>query len=87
MEARQDQLQLAGIGVDVADGEDALDGGFELLGVHGDQVLMQVEAPFGDGAKLHGEAEERQHGIAGDIEALAVIALHRRRGKHAALAL
>ena len=44
VEAAKDQLQLAGIGVDVADGEDAGDVRLELCRVGRDEVLVQVEA-------------------------------------------
>ena len=64
-----------------------LDRGLELLGIHRDQVLMQVEAPLRHGAQLHGEPEERQHGIAGHVEALAVIALDGGGREHAIVAL
>src|SRR5436190_7456911 len=60
VKARQDELQLAGVGVDVADGEDARFAGLELLGIHGDEVLIQVEPPIGDRPELHGEPEEGQ---------------------------
>ena len=45
METRQDQLQLARIGVDVADGENARNARFELRRVDGDQILMEIDAP------------------------------------------
>ena len=69
VEAREDQLQLARIGVDVADGEDAGHRGLELLGVDRDQVVVELEPPVGDRAELHGQAEERQQRVAG-IECL-----------------
>src|SRR5215213_3624993 len=46
VEAGEDQLQLARIGVDVADGEDAGNVGLELLRVDWDQVLVQVQPPI-----------------------------------------
>ena len=59
-------FSLPGYVVDVADGEDAGLAGLELLGVDGDQVLVEVEAPVGDRSELHGEPEERQQRVAGD---------------------
>ncbi len=41
METRQDQFQLARIGVDVADGENAGNARFELRRVDGDQILVR----------------------------------------------
>ena len=87
MKAREDELQLAGIAVDVADGEDAGRRGLEGFGADADQVLVEIEAPFGHWPKLHRQAEEGQHRIAGDVENAAVIALHRRGGKVWRLAL
>ena len=51
MKAAQDELLLAGIGVDVADGEDSRDAGLELLGIHLERPLLQLHAPLGDGAR------------------------------------
>ena len=41
VEAGEDQLQLARIGVDVADGEDAGGRGLEFLGIDRDQLLIR----------------------------------------------
>ena len=86
MEARQDQLQLARIVVDVTNGEDALLRCRELLGIHRDQVLFQVKAPVSHRTQLHGQPEERQHGVAGNIE-LAFLALHGHTAQHTIVAL
>ena len=67
VEARQDQLELARIGVDVADGENAGNAGFELRRVDGDQILVQVDPPAGDRPELHRQAEERHHVVAGVV--------------------
>ena len=40
METRQDQLELARIGIDVADGENARNARFEFRRVDGDQILI-----------------------------------------------
>jgi hypothetical protein len=64
VEARQDQLLLARIGVDVAHGEDARHIGLELLGVDHLQLLaLDVQAPFGDRAELGRQAEEHQQHV------------------------
>src|SRR5688572_6818042 len=52
MEARQDQLLLARVGVDVADGKDARRVGGELLRVHLELLALDVQAPLGDGPQL-----------------------------------
>ena len=75
MEAGQDQLQLAGIGVDVADREDAGHVGLKGAGVDRDQVVLELQAPIGDRAELHGQAEERQHRIALDLRDRVVVEL------------
>jgi hypothetical protein len=63
VEAAQDQLLLAGIGVDVAHREDARDAGLELLGVDDDLLALQRQAPVGDRAELGTEAEEHQQHV------------------------
>ena len=45
VKARQDQLLLARVGVDVADREDALHVGLEALGVDGDLPALDVVRP------------------------------------------
>src|SRR6201989_267401 len=63
VEAGQDELELARIGVDVANGEDAGLAGLEGLGAHRDHVLVELESPVRHRTELHGEPEERQHGV------------------------
>ena len=60
MEARQDELLLARIGVDVTHGEDARDGAFELFRVHNDLLAVKFQAPFGDRTDLGLKAEEHE---------------------------
>src|SRR6516165_12240878 len=52
VEAAQDELELAGIGVDVTDGEDARNARLEGGGVHRDEVLLEIQSPIGDRAEL-----------------------------------
>src|SRR3954447_14152132 len=78
VEAREDELQLARIMVDVADREDAGHVRLEFLGVDRDQVLVEVQAPVGDRPELHGQAEEGQHHVRRDLEGRAVVAAHDR---------
>ena len=61
MKAAQDQLLLAGIGVDVADREDAGHAGLKFLGVDLERLFLQLQAPVGDRSELRVQAEERQH--------------------------
>src|SRR5262249_55307513 len=62
MKPGKDELQLTGISIDVADGEDALAPGLEFLGVHRDQVLVEIE-PEMRRPELHGEPEEGKQGV------------------------
>src|SRR5262245_55710051 len=87
VEARQDELELAWIGVDIADGEDALLVRLEFLGVDRDEVLVQLEAPIGYRAELHGEPEERHHDLGRLLEGGAVGTLYRDRTELAVLAV
>src|SRR6476619_3692817 len=87
MESGQDELQLAAIGVDIADGEDALLARLEFLGVDRDEVLMELKAPIRHRAELHGEAEERHHDLGLLLEGGAVGTLDRHRAKQPALAM
>jgi hypothetical protein len=80
VEARQDELLLARVDVDVTHREDAGDAGLELLGVHRDLLAVDAQAPVGDRAELGAEAEEHQQHVqrhhacdavgAGELQAL-----------------
>ena len=73
MKSGQDQLELARIPVDVADGENARHAGLEVFGIYRDIfIVLQLEAPIGDRTELHRQAEERQHQIAVDVRHGAV---------------
>jgi hypothetical protein len=63
VEARQDQLQLAGVGVDVADREDTGHAGLELLGVDRNEVFIEIDPPMSDRPELHGEPEEGKQAV------------------------
>src|SRR4029077_20683611 len=73
VEAGEDQLELARIGVDVADREDARDVGLELLSIDRNEIVVELDAPVRHRAELHGEPEEWQDRIAGDVEVRAII--------------
>src|SRR5579863_490935 len=60
VEARQDELFLAGIGVDVTHGEDPRQARLELLRVDPESLLLELESPFGDRSELRMQAEEDQ---------------------------
>src|SRR5262245_60452656 len=79
MKAGEDELELAGIGVDVADGENALGADLEFLCVDRDQVLVEIEAEIGDRPELHGEAEEGKQRVGGNLSGRAVHALDREQ--------
>src|ERR1700750_260180 len=63
VEAGQDELELARIGVDVANGEDAGLAGLERFGIDRDELFVKPQPPIGDRPELHGQAEERQDGV------------------------
>src|ERR1700729_4076950 len=79
MKTGEDQLELAGIGIDVADGENAGNAGFEFRSVDRDQILIEIDAPTGDRPELHGESEEREHIVAGMVVNLTVLTTDRQR--------
>ena len=60
MEARQDELLLARIGIDVANSEDTRDVRFKASRVDNDLLTFQGEAPVFDRAKLGLQAKEDQ---------------------------
>ena len=62
-ETGEDEFQFVFIGGDVTDGEDAGSGGFAGGWGDADMVLCEIEAPFGDGAEFHGQAEEGEQNI------------------------
>src|SRR6202011_4989718 len=76
VETRQYQLELAGIPIDIADGEDPGHARFECRRVDQDILpVLHLHAPVADGPQLHGEAKKREQGVAGDLEIRAVVAL------------
>src|SRR5205085_2135110 len=58
-EARQDQLEFAGVGGDIADREDAGPRGGAGGRVDADVVVVEVEAPGGQRAEIGSEAKKR----------------------------
>ncbi len=75
MEARENELELARVGHDVADGEDARHIGLERLGVDGDKVALEVEARSGDRTELHLETIEGEESVARQPLLGAIVAL------------
>ena len=74
MEAAEDELELAGVGVDVADGVHTGQRRAVVLGVHHDGIVGEVQVPVADGAELGREAKERHEGIERHGFGLPVIA-------------
>src|SRR6266853_1754165 len=72
VKAAQAELFLAGIGVDVADGEDSRDAGLVFLGIHLERALFQCHPPFRDGAQLRMQPVEREYLIGGQLYLPAV---------------
>src|SRR5579883_2963853 len=87
MEAAQDQLELTGICVDVANRKNAGNAGLESGSLDRNQIFLELDAPVRDGSELHGETKERQHRVAGYACDRVVVALHLGAGQHTALAL
>ena len=76
MEARKNELLLAGIGIDVTHGEDARLAGLKLLGVHVQRLALHGETPVRNGAQLRLQAEERKHLVHAQFWLRAVRGLH-----------
>ena len=74
MEAGEDELLLAGVGVDVAHGEDTRNRAFELFGVHDDLLALELQPPVGDRADLGLQAEEHEQVVQGHAAHDAVAA-------------
>ena len=66
VETRQDEFELAGIAVDVADREQSRHRSFEFLRVHRNQILMQIDPPGRHGPELHRQTEERKERVCGN---------------------
>src|ERR1700743_1287862 len=58
MEARQDELLLTRIGVDIAYGKHAGQIRLKLFGIHLEGFLLELQAPLGDRAELGMQPEE-----------------------------
>ena len=74
VEAADDELLLARIGVDVADREDARRRGLEARGVDDELLLLEREAPVGDRAELRAPAEQDEERVERQLARLAVAA-------------
>src|SRR3546814_15804806 len=59
-ETGEDQLQLALVVRDVADREDAGMVGLAGGRVHFEVVVVELQAPVGNGTEIYGQSEERQ---------------------------
>src|SRR5580658_6176092 len=76
MKAAQNQFLLAGIRIDIADGEDSRNAGLEFLGVDLERLSFQLESPLRDRTQLRVQSIECQYLIGGDLKRrMAVIAL------------
>ena len=85
VEAREDQLLLARVGVDVPDGEDAGLAGRELLGVDLQRLLLEGESPVRDRPQLGVQPEAGEHQLAADVHRRLVRAQDRRSREPAVL--
>ena len=76
VEAGKNELELAGIPVDIADSENTGRRSLESGGIDGDQlVVLELKTPIGDRTELHGQAEERQQRVASDFRQRAIVFL------------
>src|SRR5580658_6047554 len=68
VKAAQDELLLAGIGVDVADREDAGDAGLKPLRIHLERPLLEFHAPVGDGTQFRMQPVKGEHVLGGQCD-------------------
>src|SRR6476646_8047248 len=85
VEAADDELLLARIGVDVADREDPGRRGLEARGVDDDLLLLEREAPVRDRPELRAPAEQDEERVEREVARVAVAAEHGQRGELAVL--
>src|SRR5215469_2409536 len=71
----QDELLLARVGVDVADGEHAEETRLELLGIHRERALLECQTPLSDRTELWMQPEEHQQLLGLERGSRAVAAL------------
>ena len=76
VKAAEDQLFLAGVGVDVAHGKDAAHAGGKFFGVHHQLFALDLQVPFGNRAQLGAEAKEDQQRVQRHHARHAVAARH-----------
>ena len=82
VKAAQDELLLAGVGVDVADGMDAGHAGLEFFRVHLQRLLLEIETPLRDRPELRMQSEKCEHMISGNLQGgEAVLGLQNRAGQ------
>jgi hypothetical protein len=80
VKAAQDQLLLARIGVDVADGENARHAGLKFFGIDLERTFLEFQPPFGDRTQLGMQAEKCQHMIGSTLLRAAIAPLHVQAG-------
>ena len=85
-EARQDQLELARVGRDVADGENAGLVGLAGRRIDGDKLAIELEAPVRDRPELHRQPEKGQQHLGLEPPGLALEARHHHRLERAVVA-
>jgi hypothetical protein len=79
VKAGKNELELAGIPIDVPDRENAGDTGFETCCFDRDQlVIVQLKAPIRHRSELHRQSEERQQRVAGDFKIGTIVPLDDR---------
>ena len=63
MKTGENQFQLAGIVVDVTNGENGWGGGLKALSIDRNEIFLKIEAEIGDWSQLHRQAVEGQQYI------------------------
>src|SRR6476619_8595518 len=74
VEAADDELLLARVGVDVADREDPRRRGLEARRVDEELLLLERQAPVGDRPELRAPAEQDEERVERDVARVAVAA-------------
>ena len=87
VKAAQNQFLLSGIRVDVADREDSRHAGLEILGMHLECLLFELEAPFGDRTQFRVQSKECQHLIGRQPQRASIVGLYADTGQFVVVAM
>ena len=85
--ALQNELQLAGIGRNIANGVNTRDAGFKRCGCDADVAAFKAKAPMRNRAEFHGKPEKRQQMIRRHIAGFTLQGRQHHRFQPRAIAL